>query len=422
MEQKIAAMIKQAELAEGFGDYKNATDIWREIEHINPNHPRILVRNALEKLRQGQLNSAREMLLSARISAPDEPSIPLHLGLIHKLSGQLNEALVAINEALALDPYLFLGLLWKGAVLEQMGLKATAMAAYKNAIKTAPPIEKAAPDIKSAIKHAENYIEKMAREKQSFLYQETAQIRAKFTANETKRALECLDIMAGVTKPYVHDGILFNFPQLPAIPFHERKHFPWLEGLEAASNEILNEAQGLIQTKWEKFAPYVQTPKDQPTNQWEYLNYNPEWSTVHFYRDGQRFDDVHDLCPKTSAMLESLPLARQADFGPTAVFSVLQPHTHIPPHTGSTNVRLLCHLPLVIPENCWFRVGNEKREWKFGEAFVFDDSIEHEAMNDSDKVRFIMIFDIWNPLLTEAEREIVNGMLLADNEFNKKYG
>ncbi len=51
------------------------------------------------------------------------------------------------------------------------------------------------------------------------------------------------------------------------------------------------------------------------------------------------------------------------------------------------------------------------------EAWVFDDTIEHEAWNDSDELRIILIFDVWNPFLSEAERELITAMLHAQNEF-----
>jgi aspartyl/asparaginyl beta-hydroxylase (cupin superfamily) len=98
-------------------------------------------------------------------------------------------------------------------------------------------------------------------------------------------------------------------------------------------------------------------------------------------------------------------------------FSQLEPHTRIPPHTGSTNTRLLVHLPLILPGPARFRVGAEMREWKMGEAWVFDDSIEHEAWNDADQPRTIMIFDIWNPFLSEAERALIAAMMAASNQF-----
>ncbi len=106
-------------------------------------------------------------------------------------------------------------------------------------------------------------------------------------------------------------------------------------------------------------------------------------------------------------------MADQTGHAPTAMFSVLDARTAIPPHTGSTNTRLVVHLPLDLPGPAWFRVGNVRRDWRMGQAWVFDDTIEHEAMNEADAPRTILIFDVWNPFLSEAERALVSAMMSA---------
>ena len=59
------------------------------------------------------------------------------------------------------------------------------------------------------------------------------------------------------------------------------------------------------------------------------------------------------------------------------------------------------------------RVGYETREWKIGEVLILDDTIEHEAVNDSDELRVVLIFDVWNPLLAPEERDMVRAMTAA---------
>jgi aspartyl/asparaginyl beta-hydroxylase (cupin superfamily) len=73
-------------------------------------------------------------------------------------------------------------------------------------------------------------------------------------------------------------------------------------------------------------------------------------------------------------------------------------------------------LPLIVPEGCWFRVGGETRHWKRGEAFVFDDTIEHEAMNPTDELRVVFIFDIWHPDLSQVERDAVKAVIEAEGD------
>ncbi len=92
---------------------------------------------------------------------------------------------------------------------------------------------------------------------------------------------------------------------------------------------------------------------------------------------------------------------------PTAFFSILDANTDIPAHVGVTNTRCTVHVPLIIPPDCGFRVGSTTREWVPGQAWVFDDTINHEAWNRSDTPRAILIFDVWNPLLSAAERDLI---------------
>jgi len=100
------------------------------------------------------------------------------------------------------------------------------------------------------------------------------------------------------------------------------------------------------------------------------------------------------------------------------MFSALQPRTRIPPHTGVSNARLVVHLPLIVPPGCGFRVGAETRSWEVGRAWVFDDTIEHEAWNDSDDLRVILIADIWNMFMTEADRTAYVSVVEAVDRFH----
>ena len=92
---------------------------------------------------------------------------------------------------------------------------------------------------------------------------------------------------------------------------------------------------------------------------------------------------------------------------PAVLFSLLKPGAHIPPHTGMLNVRYICHLPLIVPPDCSFRVGERTVAWQEGKLIAFDDTVEHEARNASSEDRLVLIFDVWNPHLSEAEREMI---------------
>jgi aspartyl/asparaginyl beta-hydroxylase (cupin superfamily) len=103
------------------------------------------------------------------------------------------------------------------------------------------------------------------------------------------------------------------------------------------------------------------------------------------------------------AALAHAPLTSIPNRAPSILFSKLAAGAHIPPHHGKLNARLICHLPLIVPDGCEFRVGAETRTWREGKAWAFDDTIEHEAWNRSAEDRYILIFDIWRPELSAEE-------------------
>jgi aspartate beta-hydroxylase len=153
--------------------------------------------------------------------------------------------------------------------------------------------------------------------------------------------------------------------------------------------------------------PYIDFPAGMPLDQFRELNRSRRWSAYFLWNQSKAVAGHIARCPATARALEALPRCRVEGRAPTAFFSILDANTRIPPHTGITNTRCTVHLPLVVPPNCGFRVGATTREWVPGQAWVFDDTIEHEAWNLSDTPRAILIFDIWNPLLSAAERDMI---------------
>ena len=187
--------------------------------------------------------------------------------------------------------------------------------------------------------------------------------------------------------------------------------FPWLAELEAATADIREEFDALIGSEAAELVAYIQYPDDVPLRQWESLNRSRDWTAVHLIQNGRRIERNARHCPRTMKLLGRLPQPDVPGASPNAMFSLLAPRTRIPPHTGVANTRLVCHLPLIVPPGCGFRVGGETRGWEPGTAFVFDDTIEHEAWNDSAELRVVFIFDVWAWALSEAERRAVAAIM-----------
>jgi ornithine lipid ester-linked acyl 2-hydroxylase len=373
--------------------------------------------DAVAAMRRGDAAAALKCVSQAEAIAPFDPHVKMQKALIYRMRGALPAALDALDQALALDPYNFLAMLSKGAVVEKLSGERVAARIYENALKIAPTEANLPPNLKSPIARARQVVENTRNALASYLAEQVGALDSAGSELAQRRLEEAIGVYAGVRKVYQNEPLLLHYPRLPAIPFYPRELFPWLPELEAATGAIQAELQNLLDTRMDDFAPYMALPPDAPVNQWEELNHSRRWTSLFLWKDGERQEAVCEACPKTAALLDRLPMAQQPGFAPTALFSALQAHTHIPAHTGSTNVRLLCHLPLILPGPARFRVGNDVREWKMGQAWVFDDTIEHEAWNDADELRVILIFDVWNPYLEPGEKERINAMMAARNAF-----
>jgi aspartyl/asparaginyl beta-hydroxylase (cupin superfamily) len=380
------------------------------------------ISEAQNLLRRGEGLPALQRLQEAVAASPKHHDLQLNLAMARRTLGDLEGAIAALDAALAIDPYSFLALLSKGSVLEQMGYHRGAAEVYRNALHIAPHAGEVPAGLQKPLAHAREVIETQAKALASHLHSTLAPYRQKqdndSQGGETMaRFLESVDILAGVKKVHSAEPLQFHYPRLPAIPFFPRESFPWMDTLEAGTDVIRSELVALLEQGLPGFKPYVQYAPGTPENQFAPLNHSNQWSSLWLWKAGAEQPEAMASFPQTTALLRELPLCDEPGFAPTALFSALAPRTRIPPHTGSTNTRLLVHLPLVLPGPAGFRVGNEVRHWELGKAWAFDDTIEHEAWNDADETRVIMIFDIWNPLLSSAEQELVSALMATHRDW-----
>ena len=226
---------------------------------------------------------------------------------------------------------------------------------------------------------------------------------------------QALEVYVGKKQVYYPQPMLLNYPELPPVQFHDRDLFPWLPQLEAATDDIREELMAVLEAEWKEFRPYIEYPKGAPVAQWYELNHSPRWSSFFLWENGVRNDAHCDALPEDRGGA-GVP-ADDRPAGLCAQRHVLGAAAE-DPHPAAH--RLDQHPPGRPPASgpagkCGFRVGNDTRDWKMGEAWVFDDTIEHEAWNESDHVRVVLIFDVWNPYLSQAERELVSAMMTAKN-------
>lgn len=377
----------------------------------------VLLSEIAMAMQRGDMATALAISVEAERQFPRDPEVGMAKAVLLRVTGNLVQSLATLDEVLSIEPYHFFALLSKGSIVERLSGPRAAAQIYRNALKIAPSDDIMPPNLKGPTDHARQIVSMDQLALEEFLTRRIGVVASETPGAATFRFGESVDIMLGRKKPFVQEPLFFHYPQLPAITFYPREFFGWLPELEAATGTILSELENAEQKISQEFKPYIQYPKHAPVNQWAELNQSARWSTFFLWKDGQRLSEACDMFPETVSLLESLPLAHQSGFAPTVMFSKLDPQTSIPPHTGSSNVRLIVHLPLILPGPASFRVGNETRAWKMGESWVFDDTIEHEARNDADEARTILIFDVWNPFLSEGERALVTELMNARNEY-----
>ena len=404
---QVRAWVEAAQRASAAGRRDDAARVLEQARVVAPEHPLVLNALGMHALAGGDAAGARTLLERAVAAHADAPHLWLSLALACRELRDAAAEMSALDKALSLDPYFFLALMQKAALLERQGDAKKASTVYYAALCCVPRTGPLPPALQAAIAHAQAVVAANAAALEAFLGERLSSVRARHAGTQQSRFDHCLDVLLAKRRVFVQQPTYMHFPYLPAVQFYERADFPWLDALEAAAGDMRDELVRVMSEDAGELVPYVAYPDGVPLNQWAELNHSRKWSAFYLLKDGARLENHLKRCPKTAAALSSAPLADVPGHAPTAFFSILQPRTHIPPHTGVTNTRLVVHVPLIVPGACRFRVGSETREWVAGKAWVFDDTLEHEAWNDSEQARAILIVDIWNPHLTEAERDLV---------------
>ena len=331
---------------------------------------------------------------------------------MHRGTGKPRAALEAVHRALTLAPRDFSALLMRASLLDKLS-DPSAPGAWGDALANKPEGELPA-QLQTVIAQGERRHGEWIAGREARMKAQMSAIEGGASAPERKRIERFRNNVLRRTKPFHSTPTHFHFPELAEREFHPRALFPWIEDVEAATDRIAVELQTVMQAERAELVPYIQYEEHLPLDQWRPLNKNPDWTAIHLWKNGSRIDANARHCPETMALLKRVPQPCIAGAGPNAMFSLLAPNTAIPPHVGVSNARLVCHLPLIVPEGCWFRCGAETRHWRTGEAFIFDDTIEHEAMNPTDALRVVFIFDLWHPDLSDVEREAVKSLIEAE--------
>jgi aspartate beta-hydroxylase len=373
---------------------------------------RSLAAEGIAALKRGDPRAARDLLTRAVQAGEGDAAVWFAMAAAYRQSDSSAEESHALDQALKVDPNHIPALIGKGDVFARLGDVRAAGAHYSLALRLANSLPSVPAEWRAELNRA-------AAARQQMLNNFEAHLMSVLAARGlgeagTERVSHAAGLLLGKRQIFLQEPTNFYFPGLPQIEFYDRRDFPWVKALEMLTPLIRAEAQAVLGgAGW---APYIEgetrVPNANPLLQ------DPDWSAFYLIKSGSEVELNARRCPATMAALRELPLCR-TERSPAVLFSMLRPGTRIRPHHGHTNARLICHLPLIIPEECALRVGNETRAWREGEVVVFDDSVEHEAWNLSKELRVVLIFDVWRPELSEKERILVGAMLDAGELFDR---
>ena len=338
---------------------------------------------------------------------PNERSHWMNLATAHRALGQAGPERAALEAALAIDQTDLLALVRIAELHERLGENRSAAERWTAVLALSAGIADPSPEFAAILAHAGDFLGQQQRSFAAALDGAMSAPLAAATTRDRRRMQVAADAWLGRRPIYANQCEGLHYPFLPADEYYDRDQFPWLAELEAATATITAELEAILASPQAALTPYISLPPGVPANKWSGLDKSLDWGAFHLWKEGIRFDDACALAPKTAALVEALPICHIAGRAPNIFFSILKARSVIPAHTGVTNVRSVVHLPLIVPQGCKFRVGGETRDWIRGQAFAFDDTIEHKAWNPSGRDRAILIIDAWNPYLSDHEQAMI---------------
>lgn len=406
-------LLQQARQLDISGQTPRAEVLCLQVLDRSPGHAGATLMAARFATVRRDLERAASLLQAAFDRHPEDPELAIQFALALAACGRLQDAVAPLEQMVAIAPDTHLAWLILSLVRDRLADAQGALTAAYNAVTRAQRAglwldEATTP--KEWLRPVVQAMERVRLGRRELFLGSFAALRAQHGSDSLKRmdrALAAYLKEVDATPPDKRQRPkFFYFPDLPDAPYHDPTLQPWSNRLVEAFPDMRAEALSVLHEQAQLLPDFIPPPKD-PSQQ-PFLggtSASPKWQAYFFYRHGRRFDANHARCPVTSSVLESIELCRIADQAPEICFSVLNPQTHILPHYGVTNTRLVMHLPLIVPRDCALNVVDAgPHAWVEGQPMMFDDTYLHEAWNRSDSARVILLMDCWNPHLTAVER------------------
>lgn len=371
---------------------------------------RTIIAQGMQALAARHMARAAELLRQVAAGSPPDDFPWLALANAELALGQSDAAEAAIDRQLARVSRDVGALLLKGLLRERAGDARAATSFYRTAQAQMAFDGRVPPELAQLEAHARAFL---ARATDDF----TGHLLSELGDDLSPTMREAVELLTGERQLYLQQPSVFYYPGLPQRRFYDPAEFPWLTAMLAQVPAMQDELSAVIESGDAGFDPYVRHDPNRPAPA-NHLLGKSDWSAFHFWRDGAVVEQNAARCPATMAALEQAPMPRIPGRSPNAHWSSLLPGTHIKPHTGMLNTRLICHIPVLTAPKCWLRVGSETRGWEPGVPLIFDDSIEHEAKNDGPRRRVVLLFEIWRPEVPEEDRAAIARIFQAIGSYS----
>ncbi|QGP80310.1 tetratricopeptide repeat protein [Sphingobium sp. CAP-1] len=369
-----------------------------------PGEPQALNQLGLIALDRRDFGAARTHFRAAATADPKEAALWMNVASAERGLDAAEGERAALIQAIAIDQRNLMAQIRMAQLQQRLGEAQDAADSWSKALALTAGLTDMPPALAETLAEARRFVSDHQAGLAAFVEAGVADRLAAADPTTQRRFQACLDHEFGRRALFQNHCSGLHYPFLPVDEFFDRAHFPWMADLEAQTDAIRAEFLALVAGDGASVRPYVRQEAGTPENKWTALDGSLDWGAAFLWEYGVRNEAVCAACPQTVAALEALPRADIPGRAPSAFFSLLKPRSRIPAHSGVTNTRAIVHLPLVVPPGCGFRVGGETRVWQEGAAFAFDDTIEHEAWNESDHLRVVLIFDVWNPHLSLEEQ------------------
>lgn len=174
---------------------------------------------------------------------------------------------------------------------------------------------------------------------------------------------------------------------VPTTPYIDPAHLAWGAALQAGWSDIRAELDALREDGVE-IPPLARISPDHRD-----VTTDGKWKSFVFEAYGYLVPGNRALCPRTSRLLDEIPGLV------LAMFSIMEPRTFVPLHTGVSKALINVHLGLDIPEgDCGIEVDGTASGWENGKLLVLDDTFPHQVWNQTDRTRVVLLMQIRRPV------------------------